>query len=1086
MEFQQIINSCASHMTVFKKSEASDFSFLSNDAELSFLRVLMRRSQDMIVILDKSGIYKYVSPAVIDILGYQPEDIIGKSFREFVEKGALEIDPNIFNQLLLTKEQVLFDFWMRKSDGSKILVENLAINLLHDKHIEGILFNGRDITDLFLAKQQLQKKHELERLVSTITAKFVNSSFGQLDTAFNHSLQDIVDFFGASKAFLYHMNREKTSFDLLFQWEEQLGQLQKKIPKGFFINHLLPFEKDGLIFVSHQTGVNYLCNVFFQEDSYDHSQCLIVPIYASQSLIGFFGFMSDPNFHGWKRDDLLSLRQLSDLYASAFINRFMNLRLEKNEKLLIETELLASSGSWRFSPLRKKIFFTPGLEKVLGLGSNKNQISPKDLFKFIPSHERQEVFKQLRKAYQNLSNVRGETVIVTWDGVEKIISYFIQGRQGYTTGDKELFGHITDISKERQNLKEMRNMQDQYRVLASNIPYTNVFLVNQELRYVVAQGTIFERWELSSGDFEGKLLTEVHPLILPNMASLIIEAIESASVIQSSFVHLDRYHEVMVRPLFNEHTLAYVLVIIRDIEDEYQAKEKLKRSEEKFRTLVEDSTEIIFSLKPDLTITYLSPNVKQYLGYEVDQVLGKKLSEYLHPSDIAAFSEFRTENPNFLFNNNLIEFRLKTAENTYKIFSSHGKLVVGSQNAMLYNGVARDVTKLKEAQKELVLAKEKAELAVLAKSQFLSIMSHEIRTPMNAVIGLAHLLLEDDPRQDQLENLKTLQFSAENLLGLINDILDFNKMESGKLTLESVPLNLKDLISRVIHSYAFQVREKNLTIYFHYDPSIPTKLLGDPVRISQIINNLLSNAVKFTLEGTITVKVDCLALREKEIDLKISVQDTGIGIAQDNMEVIFEPFTQASTETTRKYGGTGLGLAIVKKLIDLFESSIQVSSKTNQGTTISFVMTFHEAIAEIDTPLERTSPSISNLMHFKILIAEDNLVNQLLIKKFMKKWGVVQFQIASDGEEAIDWLQKEQYDLAILDIQMPVKDGFAVAAHVRTHENASIQKLPLIAMTASPFDEIKEDFEKFKFNVYIPKPFNPDYMYSKLIELLLI
>src|SRR5690606_35016394 len=392
-----------------------------------------------------------------------------------------------------------------------------------------------------------------------------------------------------------------------------------------------------------------------------------------------------------------------------------------------------------------------------------------------------------------------------------------------------------------------------------------------------------------------------------------------------------------------------------------------------------------------------------------------------------------------------------------------------------------DISSLKEAKKELYLSKEKAEKALLAKSQFLSIMSHEIRTPMNAVIGMSHLLMEGNPREDQLENLKTLQFSAENLLELINNILDFSKMDSGKIELEKIPFNIQDILQRIIHSCTYQIRQKNLDMVVDIDPYLPKLVVGDPVRLAQVINNLLSNAIKFTDEGSVRISLEVVDRRKKQVTIRFVFEDTGIGIPPEKIDVIFEAFSQASINTTRKYGGTGLGLAIVKKLINLFGSHITVRSEPGKGSCFQFDITFAKVKKEERRGVEQSVGSPKDLGNLKVLVAEDNLVNQMMLKKILQKWEVHQLVFAGDGEEAVRLYDQTDFDILLMDLQMPLKDGFEVASHIRSLPDAKKSEIPIIALTASSFVEVKEQLTEAGIDDFIPKPFIPDDLLSKLI-----
>ena len=514
---------------------------------------------------------------------------------------------------------------------------------------------------------------------------------------------------------------------------------------------------------------------------------------------------------------------------------------------------------------------------------------------------------------------------------------------------------------------------------------------------------------------------------------------------------------------------------------EQKTKEALRKSEEKYRSLVEESTEMIFSVSEKLELNYISPNVKEFLGYDEEKVIGTSILNYLYPNDLDVILTLPEKVGDFLAKNQYLEFRLKHIDGQYRVFSSNGRMVQESEaNKRYYTGVARDITVLKQTQRNLFQAKEKAEQASLVKSQFLSIMSHEIRTPMNAVIGLAHYLMVDSPRPDQLENLKAMKFSAENLMALINDILDFSKIDSGRIELEKAPFDLRGLVNRIVHSHSFQAKEKGLKINTEIDGEIPQCLMGDSVRISQIVNNLLSNAVKFTNKGQIKTVLQLMNIEGNECEIKFIIEDTGIGIPEDKQESIFEAFTQASSDTTRKFGGTGLGLAIVKRLIELHGSKIQVSSNLDVGATFEFILKF--------TSVEENSTALYQKLDFKkksledasILVAEDNLVNQMLIKKFLKRWKVGNLVVASDGQEAIDEFDKGEFDVVLLDIQMPVLDGFSVAKSIRENGDFNKSQVPILVLSATSYHEIKDAMDKHAIDDFIEKPFTPEGLYGKL------
>ena len=390
------------------------------------------------------------------------------------------------------------------------------------------------------------------------------------------------------------------------------------------------------------------------------------------------------------------------------------------------------------------------------------------------------------------------------------------------------------------------------------------------------------------------------------------------------------------------------------------------------------------------------------------------------------------------------------------------------------------INKAKELEKQLIYSKEIAEQAALTKSQFLSTMSHEIRTPMNAVIGFTHLLLQLDPRPEQTEYLRLLKFSAENLLVLINDILDFSKIEAGKVEFEEADFLIKELVSNIRLALLQKANEKNIQLKLLIDHDLPDIMKGDPVRLGQILTNLISNAVKFTSKGKVTIVA---SLNKKLKDCTIvdfEIADTGIGIAPNKIEHIFESFTQASSDTTRKFGGTGLGLTITKKLLELMGSEIKVKSELGKGSVFYFSIKIKNSSTNfVNNSNRQLNVKERSLKGVKILIAEDNQINVILAKQYMNLWDI-ECDVAENGQIALTLVQTNDYDMVLMDLQMPEMDGYETAAAIRELPEEKFKKLPLIALTASAMLDIKDKAFVVGMNDYISKPFNPNELYRKI------
>ncbi|WP_423146217.1 ATP-binding protein [Rubrolithibacter danxiaensis] len=388
---------------------------------------------------------------------------------------------------------------------------------------------------------------------------------------------------------------------------------------------------------------------------------------------------------------------------------------------------------------------------------------------------------------------------------------------------------------------------------------------------------------------------------------------------------------------------------------------------------------------------------------------------------------------------------------------------------------------LKELNSRLQHTMTDLEKSSNAKIDFLSAMSHELRTPLNGVIGLSNVLLLHQPREDQKENLGILKFSAENLLALINDILDFNKLESGKIELEAIPFNLSQLLNNICGGLRIRADEKDLNLSLVIDPELKnTTVFGDPTRLTQVLVNLINNAIKFTETGSVTVKAAVVKRDQSELTVDFFIEDTGIGIETTALETIFDPFTQASKSINRKFGGTGLGLSIVKGILEKMDSKINLRSVSGQGTTFYFTVSFGYK-PEVDSEKDREAVTeLSKPLNFlKVLVAEDNPINVLVIKKLFSTWNISPL-FAGNGREAIDVLLSEDFDMILMDLHMPEMDGFEAAVEIRQLQDKQKSEIPIIALTASVSEDIKEKVKACGMNDYLSKPFNPDDLKEKL------
>ncbi|AHM59646.1 sensor protein [Flammeovirgaceae bacterium 311] len=394
-----------------------------------------------------------------------------------------------------------------------------------------------------------------------------------------------------------------------------------------------------------------------------------------------------------------------------------------------------------------------------------------------------------------------------------------------------------------------------------------------------------------------------------------------------------------------------------------------------------------------------------------------------------------------------------------------------------------NITDRKKYELELLHAKKKAEEAVKVKAAFLSTVSHEFRTPMNAIIGIANLLQRTELSPQQAQYIEVLKFSSENLLDLINDILDFSKIESGKISLEEKYFNINHLLHSIVHGLHFKAEEKGLQLYLHLDDEMPPYVFGDPVKLGQVITNLLGNALKFTEQGTVSLHLQLLEQQGQIVRFLLMVKDTGIGISADKQEKIFEEFAQASPEIGLKYGGSGLGLAISQRLLHLFGSKLNVKSKAGVGSEFYFNLELPFGREEAaDIPIERSVAEGNRTVRgVRLLLAEDNAINVMVVTEYLDEWGVL-YDVATDGAQAVEQVEQNTYDLVLMDLQMPVLDGYRASLAIRSLKNKDCSNIPIIAFTASARFDYKDRIVEAGITDLLSKPFRPEDLFNVIVR----
>lgn len=494
-----------------------------------------------------------------------------------------------------------------------------------------------------------------------------------------------------------------------------------------------------------------------------------------------------------------------------------------------------------------------------------------------------------------------------------------------------------------------------------------------------------------------------------------------------------------------------------------------------YKAVVEDGSDLIFVVDFQGNICYHNSSVLDTLGYRSKSLTGKNFFDYILPATRDELKKKFKQSQKRAYTEK-VEFQFLCADHTYRFLEFNAINLKHKESLEGFILDCRDITERKWDAEELVRLGK-------AKEQFLANISHEIRTPINGIAGMTDLLGQNPSPEDRETYLNAIKHSAENLKVIINDLLDLAAIESGKLRFETIAFNLTDLVPSLIGTFAYQAKEKKLKLDHTIDIKLNRILLGDPVRLNQVLINLISNAVKFTHAGAIQIN---FAIERQQKDIcwvRIEVTDTGVGIPSEKLNTIFESFSQADASVTRKYGGSGLGLTIVKQLVELQHGKITVRSEEHKGSTFIVLIPYTIGKPSTLTKSELTSRTIHDDTHTKqlhILLVEDNDINRLYAKSILKNWNC-EVDIAENGLVAIEKVKNNNYDLVLMDVQMPVMDGYETTRAIRLMDMPK-RETPIVALTANA---TKSDVEKCLasgMNDYLAKPFTPDDLHRKIVD----
>ncbi|MGM0579748.1 MAG: PAS domain S-box protein [Bacteroidota bacterium] len=1051
--------------------------------------LLAKNSRHIWIVFDKKLSIKFFNSSLIKISGLNSEDFNNKDLG-LIDKLFNEDINDRFRQLINEKVdyQSLGSFRLFRKDINTTFHISLSVQLVFEEEIfkYGILI-GEDETPLKFLEQQLN----LLSQKWSVSEKLADLGSWALDLV-NDNIE-----WSSGMYDLYQVSKSGKPA----KFEEYL-QFVHTDDRQLFYDLLESLNK------GEKPNPYYDFRIITPSNSIKFIRCVIDVYYEEGKLIKIIGVNQDIS-------DRVSVsekdKEVSEIFQLA--HRFSNM------------------GTWRWSVSTNELFWSDNVYEIFGFYKDVDQPDYNKFLNTIPEEDRQQVANAINECLEHNKTYEVEHPIITKTGEKKWVlekGNVIRDANGQPI---EMYGTVTDISESHDLKSELKFKEERYQLLAESgqewicllEPTGQIIYSSPALELLLG----YKEKDIINSNFSNFLTSEDKNEFINILKRFIEDSNGQYSLKRKlkSKSGVFIWCEINLKSLIDSKGNFSIRGLIKDISSQVEYEQKLAESnalltyannkykkvnKELQETLeqLEAQTKFLNQINKELSIKndalnqtaiivesdvngniiFVNDQFLNLAGYKKSEILGKphcikyksifnsgvhdkeffdKIWEHLDNKKI-----WRGEICNYNKNGGRF-WLLKTVV----------PLIDSDGNIESYYSFSSDISLQKQKEKELLISKSATEEAAAAKEEFLSVMSHEIRTPLNSVIGLTNLLQRRNPREDQKDMINTLKKSSDNLMHLVNDILDFNKIQGGNVRLDNIKFELSGILDQLQSSFHEQAVEKEIQLNIVEDFDAPLWLEGDINRLFQILNNVLHNALKFTEKGEVklTVKIAETKFYKNRIDVEFQLADTGIGIAEDQLKYLFVPFQQSEKHISRKYGGTGLGLSIVKGLVELLGGTIKVESKLNVGTTFYIVIPFLKLEdSKIDDGPQGLNKEENPLDNYRILYVEDVPSNQMLIEELLNDCGAYCF-IAADGKEALNVTFKESFDLILMDLQLPKIDGFALTKKIRSQQNGLNIDTPILAFTAEPSsEELYGKIRNTGLQGCVHKPFQFDSLIDKI------